>query len=239
MRGRAARLAGPTIAEAMARPYNNFTLLRLALALAVIVSHSYGVTSGSVDNEPLMRSTGFTLGEHAVNGFFAVSGFLVTMSFVRRGWRDYVLARALRIVPGVVIATLVTAFALGAALTALPLRAYLADPAVWRFLAVTPTVFKSATSLPGVFAENPYPYPIAVVWTLRSGLRSRRGCRTRASTRAPTSRTARTSTAGRCSRRSCSCFPKLPPWPCLRLRSCSRWRSRPCRGSRSRSRRCR
>lgn len=167
MRGRAARLAGPTIAEAMGRPYNNFTLLRLSLALAVIVSHAFSVTTGSVADEPLLSPTGFTLGEHAVNGFFAVSGFLVTMSFARRGWRDYALARALRIVPGVVVATLVTALVLGAALTTLPLAHYLSDPAVWRFVAVTPTTFKSATSLPGVFAENPHPYPIAVVWTLR------------------------------------------------------------------------
>ena len=43
-----------------------------------------------------------------MNGFFAVSGFLVTMSFDRRGWRDYVVARALRIVPALVAATLVT-----------------------------------------------------------------------------------------------------------------------------------
>jgi peptidoglycan/LPS O-acetylase OafA/YrhL len=114
-----------------------------------------------------MRSTGFTLGEHAVDGFFAVSGFLVTMSFVRRGWRDYALARALRIVPAVVVATLVTALVVGAALTTLPLGQYVADAAVWRFVAVTPTIFKSATSLPGVFADNPYRYPIAVVWTLR------------------------------------------------------------------------
>src|SRR4051794_6131033 len=129
MRGWAARLAGPTIADAMRRPHNNFTLLRLALALAVIVSHAFGVTTGSVANEPLTRSTGFTLGEHAVDGFFAVSGFLVTMSFVRRGWRDYALARALRIVPGVVVATLVTALVVGAALTTLPLGQYLADAA--------------------------------------------------------------------------------------------------------------
>jgi peptidoglycan/LPS O-acetylase OafA/YrhL len=158
---------GPTIAEAMRRPHNNFTALRLALALAVIVSHAFSITTGSLENEPLMRSTGFTLGEHAVNGFFAVSGFLVTMSFDRRGWRDYVVARALRIVPALVAATLVTALVLGPALTRLPLAQYLADPALWRFIALTPTPFKSATALPGLFSDNVFPYPMGTVWTLK------------------------------------------------------------------------
>ena len=158
---------GPTIAAAMRRPHNNFTALRLALALAVIVSHAFSLTTGSLENEPLMRSTGFTLGEHAVNGFFAVSGFLVTMSFDRRGWRDYVVARALRIVPALVAATLVTALLLGPALTRLPLAQYLADPALWRFIALTPTTFKSATALPGLFSDNVFPYPMGTVWTLK------------------------------------------------------------------------
>src|SRR5690606_23266723 len=64
----------PTVSAAMAGE-NNFTLLRLALAVAVVVSHSVSVTTGSVFDEPLAASTGFTLGEHAVNGFFAISGF--------------------------------------------------------------------------------------------------------------------------------------------------------------------
>ncbi|HEX8666341.1 MAG TPA: acyltransferase [Beijerinckiaceae bacterium] len=164
--GFGARL-GPTVATAMARPHNNFTALRLALALAVIVSHAFSVTTGTLHNEPLMASTGFTLGEHAVNGFFAVSGFLVTMSFDRRGWRDYLVARTLRIAPALVAATLVTALILGAALTRLPLGQYFSEPGVWRFIALTPTTFKSATSLPGVFADNVFPYPMGTVWTLK------------------------------------------------------------------------
>ena len=71
------------------RGRNGFTGLRLALALAVVVSHAFSVATGAAGDEPLARLTGYTLGEHAVNGFFAVSGFLVTMSCDRRGIRDY------------------------------------------------------------------------------------------------------------------------------------------------------
>ncbi|MDB5510950.1 MAG: acyltransferase 3, partial [Enterovirga sp.] len=118
-------------------------------------------------DEPLARLTGFTLGEHAVNGFFAISGFLVTMSFCRRGWRDYVLARALRIAPGLIAATAVVALGFGLLLTRLPAGDYLRDPGLWRFVGSTLGTFKSNTVLPGVFADNPFRMPMGTVWTLK------------------------------------------------------------------------
>lgn len=160
-------LGAEPVAAALERPHNNFTVLRLALALAVVVSHAFSVTTGAVGDEPLMRLTGFTLGEHAVNGFFAVSGFLVTMSFDRRGPRDYVVARALRIAPGLVAATLVVAFGLGPALTRLAPAEYWSSPALWRFVQGTLTTFKSSAALPGVFEENPFKFPMGTVWTLK------------------------------------------------------------------------
>ena len=161
------RGAGPTIGAALDAPANGFSGLRLGLALAVVVSHGFSVVSGRIEDEPLTRLTGFTLGEHAVNGFFAISGFLVTMSFCGRGWRDYVIARALRIAPGLIAATLIVSLALGAALTRLDLGEYLASPGLWRFVTGTLTTFKSNAALPGVFAENPFRMPMGTVWTLK------------------------------------------------------------------------
>jgi peptidoglycan/LPS O-acetylase OafA/YrhL len=158
---------GRMIADAMAQPRNNFTVVRLVLALAVVVSHAFSVTTGQVDSEPLAASTGFTLGEHAVNGFFAISGFLVTMSFDRRGWRDYVIARALRIAPGLIVATLVVGLVLGGVMTRLPLVEYLTSGGLWRFISTTLTTFKSNIALPGVFEQNPFRFPIGTVWTLK------------------------------------------------------------------------
>jgi peptidoglycan/LPS O-acetylase OafA/YrhL len=158
---------GESIAEAMARPHDNFGLLRLLLALAVVFSHAFSVVSGRVDDEPLTQLTGFTLGEHAVNGFFAISGFLVTMSFDRRGWRDYLVARTLRIAPGLIVAVLVVALGFGLLLTHLSPRAYLADPGLWRFITATLSSFKSNIALPGVFASNPFSFPMGTVWTLK------------------------------------------------------------------------
>ena len=161
------RRPAPTIAEALAGVPNGFTGLRLALAVIVVVSHAFSVTTGNAHDEPLTRATGFTLGEHAVNGFFAVSGFLVTMSLDRRGARDYLLARTLRILPGLVAATLVVSLLFGAVLTTLPVGAYFADPGLWRFIQGTLTTFKSNAALPGVFPDNPYRAPLGTIWTLK------------------------------------------------------------------------
>lgn len=159
--------ARSTVAEALANPHNNFGLLRLVMALAVVVSHAFSVTDGRVEQEPWFQTTGFTLGEHAVNGFFAISGFLVTMSFVRRGWRDYVVARLLRIAPGLIAATLIVALVLGALMTTLDVSAYFRHPRLWRFITGTLTTFKSAAALPGVFENNPLQFPLGTVWTLK------------------------------------------------------------------------
>ena len=167
MKGVRSWLAAPTFAQAMAQPQNNFTLIRLLLALAVVVSHAFSVTTGSVSDEPLALRTGFTLGEHAVNGFFAISGFLVTMSFDRRGWRDYAVARTLRIAPGLIAATLVVALLLGAAMTDLGAGAYYGDPGLRRFIVATLTSLKSNIALPGVFENNPFRFPMGTVWTLK------------------------------------------------------------------------
>jgi peptidoglycan/LPS O-acetylase OafA/YrhL len=155
------------VAQALAQPRNGFTTIRLALALAVVVSHAFSVTSGAILDEPLARSTGFTLGEHAVNGFFAISGFLVAMSFDRRGWRDFTLSRALRIAPGLAVATLVVGLLFGGLMTRMPLGDYLASSGLWHFVSATLTTFKSNTALPGVFEDNPFRFPMGTVWTLK------------------------------------------------------------------------
>jgi peptidoglycan/LPS O-acetylase OafA/YrhL len=157
-----------TITEAVKRPYDNFTILRLALALAVVVSHAASVGTGRHTDEPLHALTGYTLGEHGVNGFFAVSGFLVAMSWERRGGAlPFAAARLLRVFPGLIVAVLVTALLIGGAMTTLGKGDYLASAATWKMIWQTLSTFKSATTLPGVFEGNPLRWPISTVWTLR------------------------------------------------------------------------
>ncbi len=83
--------------------------LRLALALAVMVGHAYDLLSGQVQTDPIGRLAGnaTSLSSLAVDGFFSLSGFLVTASFLRsRGWRDFLSRRARRIYPAFALANL-------------------------------------------------------------------------------------------------------------------------------------
>lgn len=97
---------------------NNFDLLRLLLALLVIFSHSYVIFYGTnKDIEPYMRFTNNTsdLGSAAVNWFFIISGFLITSSFKNSSSvKEYLLKRIFRIVPGFVVAFLLSIFLFGA-----------------------------------------------------------------------------------------------------------------------------
>ncbi|MDV3130402.1 acyltransferase [Mycobacterium sp. 21AC1] len=88
-------------------PRNNaLNALRLVLAAEVILWHSFPET-GHRPPEALLQIL-FSIG---VDGFFAISGFLITRSWLthpRAG--EYLAARALRILPGLYVCLVVTAF---------------------------------------------------------------------------------------------------------------------------------
>ncbi|HEY7902242.1 MAG TPA: acyltransferase family protein, partial [Casimicrobiaceae bacterium] len=88
---------------------NNVRVLRHVAALMVIVFHCYALTAVP-DADPLHRLVpDATLGTLGVQIFFALSGFLVTQSFLaHRGLGAFVAARVLRIYPALVAATLFT-----------------------------------------------------------------------------------------------------------------------------------
>lgn len=147
---------------------NNLDLLRMAAATSVVFSHSYALT-GRMLAEPLAVATGArtdaaTIG---VTVFFAISGFLIAQSLARqRSLYAFAIARALRIVPGLLFAKLVCVFAIGWYATTLATAAYFQDPQTWRFTVVTP-FFGVAAFLPGVFATNPYPLAVnGSLWTI-------------------------------------------------------------------------
>ena len=78
-------------------------------ALLVIFSHS--LTLGGYRSETLWGHG--TLGDYAVDGFFAVSGFLITGSATRNHVVRYLWQRALRILPGFWVCLLITAIVAG------------------------------------------------------------------------------------------------------------------------------
>lgn len=149
---------------------NNFNLIRFAAASIVLFSHSFALT-GQGELEPLKRLYGFSLGDAAVLIFFFVSGFLVCRSLLGSGSvRDFAMARALRIFPGLLVANLFAVFAIGASHTTLALPDYLRDPSTYRFLWRNTKLFFGSIQykLPGVFTDLPYPDVVnGSLWSLR------------------------------------------------------------------------
>ena len=140
---------------------NSFDPCRFTLATMVIVSHSFALLGDKVlAREPMVwLSNRLGLGSLAVNGFFVISGFLVSASYCHCPTTlSYFRNRALRIYPGLIMALLISAFVvapLGGAHGPL-------FPLVWRTL-----LGQSTPNLPGAFAHNPLPYVNASLWTLR------------------------------------------------------------------------
>ena len=81
-------------------PRNNaLNAWRLTLATGVILWHSWPLTGRRISFEPVHQ----LLSDGWVDGFFAISGFLITWSWFRHPRaRDYFFARGLRILPGTV-----------------------------------------------------------------------------------------------------------------------------------------
>lgn len=106
-----------TLAPAHTRPLsdvfdpraNGLNFVRLSLALGVIVWHSFALSGIEIEWHPLRQ----LLGEIWVDGFFAISGFLIVSSWARDpNAARFLRARLLRILPAFWVCLLVTAFAI-------------------------------------------------------------------------------------------------------------------------------
>jgi peptidoglycan/LPS O-acetylase OafA/YrhL len=156
----------------LAARQNNFDALRLLAAISVIFSHSFLIAQGTQEHEPLILLTGnqSILGLAGVFVFFAISGFLVTQSFEHTANPLHFLAkRALRIFPGLFMATLVSAFVLGPLVTKLPLGTYLSRSDPYQYVIGNTLLDQTVHELPGAcFVDNPVGLEVnGSLWTLR------------------------------------------------------------------------
>lgn len=153
---------------------NNYNLIRFLAAFAVLVSHSYALTTGDAQTEPFKATTGISLGTIAVDIFFATSGFLVGGSLLLRGrlW-DFLLARSLRIFPALWVALILTVVLAGVFLSTKPLFDYWMDPVTWKYLAKNGImVLRAEYALPGVFETVPWRGVVnGSLWSLPHELR--------------------------------------------------------------------
>jgi peptidoglycan/LPS O-acetylase OafA/YrhL len=139
-----------TLADASDRPDNNFNLIRLVAAWAVIYGHSYAL-SASMGQDLIVRLLNFKFaGGIAVDVFFVISGLLIAASLERNRLPSFLMSRALRILPALVVCVAFCAFVLGPILTTA--SDYWHRPDVWHYFVANARLAKSlAYFLPGVF----------------------------------------------------------------------------------------
>lgn len=147
---------------------NNFNLLRIIAAGAVLVSHAFPISSGPGTREPLADVLGMSLGTLGVITFFSISGYFISSSFHNRGSAlEFAVARALRIYPGLLLVLVLTVLVLGPAFTDLPFSAYLLDTHTLLYIPKNLALWPLQYDLPGVFTSNAYPEAInGSLWTL-------------------------------------------------------------------------
>lgn len=136
---------------------NNFNLIRLVAASAVLVSHSFTLATGNPQLEPFVHQLGITVGTIAVHIFFITSGFLVTGSLLaRKNIVEFFAARALRIYPGLWVSQILTVLIVGFWLTTETPRTFFSQWATWHYLLKNCALVRYVDFyLPGTFETAP------------------------------------------------------------------------------------
>jgi len=148
---------------------NSFNLLRFLGALTVLFSHSFVLSGGVQAKEPAQPIIGDHLSALGVHAFFAISGFLITLSAMRRpNAVRFVVARLRRIYPGLMVCVALTVVVAGFFLTSMPAFDFFRLGATWEFLWGNASLLGvRAAVLPWVFTDNPLPAWVnGSLWTL-------------------------------------------------------------------------
>ncbi|MFA6157321.1 acyltransferase family protein [Mesorhizobium sp.] len=138
-----------------------FNFLRITLAFSIVFYH---VLTNS-DHWDLAHGPVLWFLEYSlVPMFFALSGFLITASAQRLSLEDFLINRALRIVPALAVDILVCAFIIGPAVTTLPLANYFTNAGFFAYM--LNIIGWVHFQLPGVFTRLPVPQVNGALWTI-------------------------------------------------------------------------
>ncbi len=144
---------------------SNINFLKFLCACLVIFCHSYPITGNGADILSRVTKGDVNFGGLSVGIFFFLSGLYVAKSMNRAiTIRSFVWKRICRIFPRLIIVVLLSVFALGPLLTALPAKAYFTDPETCRYL--LNAVLLLSHNLPGVFSNLPYRTVNGPLWTM-------------------------------------------------------------------------
>ena len=153
---------------------NNLNLVRFVAAFAVLVSHSFVLATGDFSGEPLRASLGMSLGEIAVDIFFAASGFLVARSLVqRKSGVEFLWARLLRIYPALIAMIVLCVLVVAPAFGTLGFYDLLFAHGTRHFVFQNLTLVRGVElTLPGLFENAPWKGIVnGSLWTMTYELR--------------------------------------------------------------------
>ncbi len=155
-----------TFAQLSMQRGNNLDFVRFFLAACVAFTHSFNLLYGD-NTDPLGVATGGAIGlaGEAVNGFFIISGFLITQSWQQQGeFVGFFKNRVLRIYPAFIIAVLFCTL-LVAPLGSADAEVYFSRLDYWRVSG--DMLLLKFRAVPGAFAENAFPGNVnGSLWTI-------------------------------------------------------------------------
>jgi peptidoglycan/LPS O-acetylase OafA/YrhL len=151
--------------ERFAPPHHGFAWIRMIGAILVIYGHSWPlVGAGELfpPEWPLQPDEGVLM------GFFAMSGFQITESWVRDPHpARFAAKRVLRLWPPMLTVSLGMALIIGPLVTTLPTGDYFASNGMWGYIVNNAGLLTLQHDLPGVFTNNPWPDAVnGSLWTL-------------------------------------------------------------------------
>ena len=154
------------LAEAKPGRANHLDLLRLIFAGMVMLSHAFEYVDGNRGREPLtLVFHTVSLAEVAVDGFFILSGFLITRSWQQAPLPNVFLRkRVMRLYPAFVVAFLVAVLVVGRIAAADPVHYY----ASLDLHALGADLLElKPPRTPPVFAGLPFPWVDGAMWTIQ------------------------------------------------------------------------
>ncbi len=136
-------------------------------ARTVVVDHSASLTDPS-RLTVFPTSWNLSPGYIALMGFFAMSGYQISDSWRQDpSWWRFSAKRALRLWPPLLVVVLVTTLVIGPLVSTLALTEYLFAKDTWGYIVHNAGLYTLQHQLPGVFANNPWPWSVnGSIWTL-------------------------------------------------------------------------
>ena len=142
---------------------NNFNIIRIIAAFLVILGHMYYIM-GQAANLPTFAGQGIQI--IGVKILFVLCGYFITKSWLSDTHPGrYAIKRLFRIYPALIVVVLLSVFVLGPTMTSLSAGEYFSNANTWAYL--KNLILNPTYNLPGVFAENAYPYAVnGSLWTI-------------------------------------------------------------------------